>query len=525
MSFFRVYDTSSPSCSASETTGYTFPRKSAEPSRPAATTGTRPVAYRGGVDPPRFLRGRARLNMAVTSTPATAASELVARMRASFESGRTRPAAWRRDQLEQLRKLLIDREAELLDALHEDLGKPPIEGWAADVAFTRAELDFALKHLDGWMKPERIGIPLAQQPGSAHVRREPLGVVLIIGPWNYPVQLILTPLVGAIAAGNCVVLKPSELAPATSTTLARLVPQYLDPECVAVVEGAVPETQALLAERWDHILYTGNGTVGRVVMEAAAKHLTPVTLELGGKSPCIVDKSAKIDVAARRIAWGKFLNAGQTCVAPDYVLVDQSIEHRLVDAIRTALDRFYGEDPQSSTDYARIVNDRHFARLEALLAGGTAAIGGKTDAATRYIAPTVLTDVALDAAVMQEEIFGPILPIIPVADLDAAIDVVNGRDKPLALYVFAEDRAVQDRVVDSTSSGGMCVNGTVLHVGTLGLPFGGVGPSGMGAYHGRASFETFSHAKSILTKSTRVDPSIPYPPYTKNKERIIRRVL
>jgi len=260
-------------------------------------------------------------------------------------------------------------------------------------------------------------------------------------------------------------------------------------------------------------------------MEAAAKHLTPVTLELGGKSPCIVDKSAKIDVAARRIAWGKFINAGQTCVAPDYVLVDQAVEQQLVDAIAKALHDFYGDDPEQSPDYGRIVNERHFARLEALLASGTPAVGGKTDAPQRYIAPTVLCDVALDSPAMSEEIFGPILPIIPVADLGAAIDIVNERDKPLALYVFAEDSSVQERVIASTSSGGMCINGAVMQVSTVTLPFGGVGPSGMGEYHGKASFETFSHRKSILSKSTRLDPSIAYPPYTKNKERIIRRVL
>jgi len=451
--------------------------------------------------------------------------KLVAKLRETFESGRTRPIEWRRAQLRQLKAMLEERETELLDALAADLGKPRLEGWASDIGIVISEIDHALRHLGGWMKPERVWTPLVQRPGRASIHREPFGVVLVIAPWNYPVHLLLLPMVGALAAGNCVVGKPSEVTVNTSAAIARVVPEYLDRDAVAIVEGAVPETQTLLAERFDHVFYTGNGRVGRIVMEAAAKHLTPVTLELGGKSPTIVDGDANLDVAARRIAFGKFLNAGQTCIAPDYVLVTREHEQPLVERIGRAIRDFYGPDPESSPDYARIVNDAHFRRLETLLAGSTPAIGGETRAAERYVAPTILRDVDPDSAVMAEEIFGPILPVLPVADTDEAIRFVNERDRPLALYLFSESGAVQERVLAETSSGGACVNATVLHVALPELPFGGVGPSGMGAYHGKASFDVFSHRKSVLVKSTRVDPKLAYPPYTKGKERLIRRFL
>jgi aldehyde dehydrogenase (NAD+) len=461
-------------------------------------------------------------------TPTTELSEipkLVASLRGTFEGARTRPMEWRREQLHRLKALLEERESDLLEALAADLGKPRLEGWATDVGIVITEIEYALRHLAGWMKPERVWTPLAQRPGRASIHREPMGVVLVIAPWNYPVHLLLLPMVGALAAGNCVVGKPSEVAAHTSATLARLMPEYLDRDSVAIIEGGVPETQALLAERFDHIFYTGNGRVGRVVMEAAAKHLTPVTLELGGKSPAIVDRDANLDVAARRIAFGKFLNAGQTCIAPDYVLVTREQEQPLIERIGHAIRDFYGPDPAASPDYARIVNDAHFQRLEQFLDNGSPAIGGDRRAGERYIAPTVLRDVAPDSQVMRDEIFGPILPILPVADVDDAIRFVNDRDRPLALYVFSESHAVQERVLAETSSGGACVNTTVMHVAVPELPFGGVGASGMGAYHGRAGFDVFSHKKSVLTKPTRLDPKIPYPPYTKLKERLIRRFL
>lgn len=465
---------------------------------------------------------------ATTPAPRTGdldAPALVARLRASFDSGRTRPLEWRRTQLKAMRSLLVEREQELLDALAADLGKPRAEAWATDIGVVIAEIDYTLRRLRRWTKPQRVHAPLVTLPSRARIVREPLGVVLIIAPWNYPVQLLLSPLVGAIAAGNCAVAKPSEVASHTSAVLARIVPEYLDPECIAVVEGAVDETTALLAERFDHILYTGNGRVARIVMEAAAKHLTPVTLELGGKSPAYVDASANLEVAARRIAWGKYLNAGQTCIAPDYVLVASGLEDRFVELVRRSIFDFYGNEPKDSPDYARIVDDRHHGRLVGLLESGTAVVGGEHDASTRYLAPTVLRDVMPESPVMQEEIFGPVLPILSVNDADEAIAFINGREKPLALYVFAQDGDVATRVLDETSSGGASVNATMFHVAVPGLPFGGVGPSGTGAYHGKASFDTFSHAKSVLRKRAKPDPELAYPPYTSRKEKLLRRFL
>jgi aldehyde dehydrogenase (NAD+) len=450
------------------------------------------------------------------------------KLRAAFDSGRSRPIAWRKAQLKRLKSMLRDGEADLLEALQRDLGKPAIEGFLTDIAFVRAEIDETLRHLDDWTRPQKIKVPLKQRPGSAHIYRDPLGVVLIIGPWNYPVQLVLAPLVGAIAAGNCAVIKPSEISEHTAHALADLMPRYLDPECIAVVEGGPAETTALLDERWDHIFYTGNGTVGRIVMAAAAKHLTPLTLELGGKSPTIVDRSANLDVAARRIAWGKYLNAGQTCVAPDYVLVERVVAAPLAARLRDAVTRFYGADPRASTDYARIVNDRHFERLERLLdadGAGDLVFGADRDRSERYLAPTALLGTDPAAPLMQEEIFGPVLPIIPVDDTSEAIAFVNEREKPLALYVFAEDEAVSDNVLGATSSGGACVNATLFQVSIPALPFGGVGGSGMGAYHGRTSFETFSHHKSVLSRPAKPDPDLAYPPYTGIKAKLLKRLL
>lgn len=460
-------------------------------------------------------------SVATSGNPATAVDQL----RAAFDAGRTRPLAWRRDQLRRLKTMLVENEKELLAALAADLGKPRVEAWATDVAMVIGEIEYTLRRMKRWMKPAKARVPLAQRPGRARVHREPLGVVLVIAPWNYPVQLSLLPMVGAIAAGNCVIGKPSEISAHTSATLSRLVPAYLDPSCIAIVEGGASVTQELLAQRFDHVFYTGNGQIGRVVMEAAARHLTPVTLELGGKSPVIVAEDADLDVAARRIAWGKYLNAGQTCVAPDYALVARAVTAPLVERIGRAVTAFYGADPKESPDYSSIVNEAHFRRVEALIRDGTPVVGGDVDAEQRYIAPTVLEDVALDAPVMTDEIFGPVLPIVPVDDIDEAISFVNQRPHPLALYVFTHSDDTQERVLAHTTSGGAAVNATMLHLAVPDLPFGGVGASGMGAYHGRASFETFTHRRAVLTKSTRLDPRIGYPPYTKRKERWLRRFL
>jgi aldehyde dehydrogenase (NAD+) len=453
------------------------------------------------------------------------ASGLVARLRATYRAGVTRPLAWRRGQLEAMRALLTEREEELLTALRADLGKPAIEGWMTELHHVAYEIGAILRHLDAWVRPERVAVRPVLRPARAQIIPEPLGAVLVIAPWNYPVHLLLLPMAYALAAGNTVAGKPSEVSSATSAALARLVPEYLDRDAVAIVEGDAAVVTGLLEQRWDHVFYTGNGTVGRVVMQAAARHLTPVTLELGGKSPAIVDRSANLGVAARRIAWGKFLNAGQTCVAPDYVLVDRAVESPFVDALVDAVRDFYGDNPKRSPDYPRIVNERHWDRLMRLLAESGPArvvIGGEGDRNERYLAPTVLQGVSFGDPVMAEEIFGPILPVLAVEGTSDAIAAINDHDKPLALYVFAEDRTVIDRVTAETSSGGVGANLTLMQLAVPGLPFGGVGESGMGAYHGRAGFDTFSHRKAFFRRPARPDPAIMYPPYTRLKQRLIR---
>ncbi|MFF2094976.1 aldehyde dehydrogenase family protein [Streptomyces sp. NPDC058202] len=437
------------------------------------------------------------MNHSTTEEPAAT----VARLRATFRSGRTQPIAWRTEQLGRLRELLTAHGEELAAALHEDLGKSSAEAFRTEIDFTVREIGHTLEHLDGWLLPEPAPVPAhLGANATAWTRYDPLGVVLVIAPWNYPVQLLLTPVLGALAAGNAVVAKPSELAPATSTALARLLPQYLDTDAVAVVEGGVPETTALLAERFDQIFYTGNGTVGRIVMRAAAEHLTPVALELGGKSPAFVDRDTDLAVVADRLVRGKFLNAGQTCVAPDYVLTDpetaRALEPRLAEAVTT----LFGPEPKESAAFGRIVNERHFDRLTGLLGSGRTVTGGDSDRAAKYIAPTVLADVDPKSPVMGEEIFGPILPVVTVADLDEAIGFINDRDKPLALYVFTESDTTRERIAAETSSGGLGFGLPLAHLTVSDLPFGGVGESGMGSYHGRYSIDTFSHRKAVLEK-------------------------
>jgi len=462
--------------------------------------------------------------MTLTTTPVGSISEVVDGARAAFASGRTRPLAWREDTLRRLRRLLVDRTDELEKAMADDLRRPAFEAWIGDTGFAIVDIDHTLAHLPGWMRPERVATPLSLQPGASRIVPEPLGVVCVIAPWNYPVQLTVLPLVAAIAAGNAVVVKPSELAPASAEALGRLITDLDDP-AIAVVQGGVAETTELLEQRFDHILYTGNGRVARVVMKAAAEHLTPVTLELGGKSPAIVSRNAKIGTAARRIVSGKGLNAGQSCVAPDYVLVDRAVHDELVSEMGDAIREFYGDDPKASADFGRIVNDSHFHRLEKLLHDGTVAVGGESDPDELYIAPTILTGVKPGDPVMDEEIFGPVLPVLAVDSVDEAIEFVNRGDKPLALYVFSEEDDESEAVIGGTSSGGAGVNATMFHVTNPHLPFGGVGPSGTGAYHGKFGFDTFSHHRGVLERSTKVDPALLYPPYTDSKESLVRRVL
>ncbi|MEU7048512.1 aldehyde dehydrogenase family protein [Streptomyces eurythermus] len=428
-------------------------------------------------------------------------ADVVARLRATFATGRTKSVDWRTDQLCRMRALLTERGADLAAALRADLGKSDTEAYRTEIDFTVREIDHTLEHLADWLRPEPAPVPPhLGADATAWTQYDPLGVVLVIAPWNYPAQLLLAPMVGALASGNAVVAKPSELAPATSAALAELIPAYLDPDAVAVVEGGVPETTALLAERFDHIFYTGNGTVGRIVMRAAAEHLTPVTLELGGKSPVFVDRGTDLEVVADRLARGKFLNAGQTCVAPDYVLTDPETAPALEAALVRAVEKLFGTDPARSPEYGRIVNERHFDRLSGLLGSGRVAVGGVGDRATKYLAPTVLADVDPASPVMREEIFGPILPIVTVSGLDEAIGFINDRDKPLALYVFSESDETRARIAAETSSGGLGHGLPVAHLTVSDLPFGGVGESGMGNYHGRYSIETFSHRKAVLVK-------------------------
>jgi aldehyde dehydrogenase (NAD+) len=451
---------------------------------------------------------------------------LAEKLRATFRTGRTQDHTWRREQLTAILRLLQENTARFEEALAADLGKPGTEAFIADIGFPVGEAKLALKNFEKWARPEKVATPTTVGPGKSYLKYDPLGVVLIIAPWNYPVQLCFNPLVAAVAAGNAAVIKPSELNPKTSALIAELVPKYLDKEAIVVVEGAVEETTALLEQRWDHILYTGNGTVGRIVMAAAAKHLTPVTLELGGKSPCIVLPDAEMNQAARRIAFGKWSNAGQTCTAPDYILVHKDAEAPLLENLKAVLKEFYGADPKASKDYARIVAERHVDRLAAMIDDDAeVVVGGDVDRADRYVAPTILRGVSKDSKVMRSEIFGPILPVLTFESEDEAIDLINEGDKPLSLYVFTKTKEISDKILARTSSGGATVNGTLFHVINSNLPFGGVGESGMGSYHGEWGFKCLSHRKAVLEKATFMDPKIAYPPYGGLKEWLIRKFM
>ena len=436
----------------------------------------------------------------------------ILRHRARFETGATRPLDFRRSQLQKFHAALERHEPELLSALQTDLRKSPFQGYATELGLVQAEIRHALKHLHRWAAPQTCKTPWFVTPARGWVQPEPFGVALILGPWNYPAQLLLTPLVSAIAAGNCAVLKPSELAPRTAEVITALVRETFTEDFISVVTGGPDVAEALLAERFDKIFFTGSTRVGRLVMAAAAKHLTPVTLELGGKCPAIVCADANVELAAKRIAWGKFMNAGQTCVAPDFVLVQRSVLERFVAVLKKSLREFYGEDASQSADYGRIVNARHFDRLINYLRDGKVVHGGTHDAKDLFLAPTILEDVSPDASVMLEEIFGPILPVLEFDRLGDALASLRGRPTPLALYVFSNDRATQARVLAETRSGGVCVNDVVSHMIGTGLPFGGLGESGLGAYHGRAGFDTFSHDRAVLRRATWLDTPFRYPP-------------
>ena len=425
--------------------------------------------------------------------------------------------------LKKFRKAIIENDELISAALKADLNKQPFESYMCETGLLLEEINFHIKRLKKWSKTRRVKSGIGQLPGKSYVCPEPYGVVLIMAPWNYPVQLCLMPLVGAISAGNCAVVKPSAYAPATSAAIAKLIRETFDARYIAAVEGGRAENSALLAQRFDTIFFTGSVAVGKVVMEAAAKHLTPVTLELGGKSPVIVDKTADLKLAARRIAFGKVLNAGQTCVEPDYLLIDTSVKDAFVREYRAALQEFFPDGRMDEMPV--IVSEKHFARVTKLLEGQNACIGGTFDEKTRFVAPTLLDGVSPDIPVMQEEIFGPILPMLTFDRLQEAIDFIRGREKPLALYLFTSDRAAERQVLSSCSFGGGCINDTIIHLATTHMPFGGVGHSGMGSYHGKKSFETFTHARSIVKKATWLDLPLRYHPYSEKKLRMVKKFM
>jgi aldehyde dehydrogenase (NAD+) len=449
---------------------------------------------------------------------------IVDSVRRVFATGRTRGVTWRLSQLRGIERLLDDQEPAIVQALADDLGRPAVEAWLGDIASTRAEAAYARKHLKKWTRRRPSALPLSQLPGRAWVQYDPLGVVLIIGPWNYPIYLCLAPLVAAVAAGNCAVVKPSELAPATSALLARLLPRYLDPEAIKVVEGDADTTQDLLAQGFDHAVFTGGTEIGKKIMAAAAPTLTPVTLELGGKSPVIVTADADIDVAARRIAWVKMLNSGQTCIAPDYVLADYRVVDALVGKIVANLRECRSGEQDPSL---RIVNRRQFDRLVALLEAteGTVVAGGRWHDDSLRIEPTVIVNPRPDDAVMTDEIFGPILPVLSVESVDEAVEFVNAGPKPLALYVFTSSPPQGRDLVDRIPSGGAVINHIAMHCMVPQLPFGGVGASGIGAYHGRWGFEALSHRRAVLSKPAKPDPRLVYPPYSAAAVKIMRRLF
>ena len=449
---------------------------------------------------------------------------LVNAQRAHFQTGATLPLSARRAALKRLREAIKTREEDICAALRADLNKSPTESWMCEVGLTLSELSFVEKHLPGWMADRDHLTPLAQFPARSFTVREPYGVVLVMSPWNYPFLLTMEPLIGAIAAGNCAVVKPSAYSPAASAVIRDILADCFPAEFVSVVEGGRAENQALLDQKFDYIFFTGGVEVGREVMSKAARHLTPVTLELGGKSPCIVDQTAKLDLAARRIVFGKLLNCGQTCVAPDYLLIDRRVKDRFLAHLRKETALQYG-NALDNQGYVRMVNRKHFDRVMGLIDPAKVVFGGKGDPETLKIQPTVLDNVSPEDPVMGEEIFGPVLPVLTFDQVEEALDFVNARPRPLALYLFSREKRTRELFLRKASFGGGCINDTVIHLATSRLPFGGVGNSGMGSYHGKDSFDTFSHRKSIVQKSSLIDLPVRYAPYSPVKDRLLRLFL
>ena len=451
--------------------------------------------------------------------------KLVEKQRTYFAEGKTLPVQERIRALERLGQALKSSEAELCRALRADLGKSRTESYMCEIGLTLSELGYVKKHLRSWSKDRRVRTPLSQFHARSFTVQEPYGVVLVMSPWNYPVLLTLEPLIGALAAGNCCVVKPSAYSPETSSVMAKILRSVFPEEYVAVVEGGRQENQGLLAQKFDYIFFTGGVNVGKLVMEKASAHLTPVTLELGGKSPCIIDETANLKLAARRLAFGKYLNCGQTCVAPDYVLVHEKVKERFLGYVKEEIVRMYGERPLENPDYGKIVNRKHFDRLLGLMNPEKLVFGGESREESLQIAPAVLDGVTPEDAVMQEEIFGPLLPVLTVRSMEEALSFVNDRPKPLAFYIFTQDKKVEQMFLRRASFGGGCVNDTIIHLATSAMGFGGVGNSGMGSYHGKKSFDTFSHEKSIVKKYNWIDLPMRYQPYTEQKEKMIRTFL
>lgn len=440
-------------------------------------------------------------------------TQILQKQKQFFESGRTKSAEFRMEMLRKLYSAVKDNEQQILEAVKLDLNKSQVEAFTIEVGSVLSEISFAMKNLRRWMKDRKVTTPVTHFGASSRIIAEPFGVALIIAPWNYPFNLALSPLIGAIAAGNCAVVKPSELTPNSSALMVKMFENVFPAEYISIVEGGPETSQELLAEPFDYIFFTGGTAIGKIVMEAAAKHLTPVTLELGGKSPCIVNEDADIKLTAKRIVYGKFLNAGQTCIAPDYLLVHASVKSKLIEAMKEAIAQIYGSPYDRNDNYSRIVNRRHFERLKSYLEAGKIVHGGRSIEEQLMIEPTFVEGVTWEDPIMQNEIFGPLLPILEYTDLNDAIQIINSQPKPLALYVFTESKDVEREVMARTSSGGVCINDTLMHVGTPYLPFGGVGPSGTGSYHGKGSFDTFTHYKSVLKQTTKFDLPIRYPNY------------
>ncbi len=441
-----------------------------------------------------------------------------------FYTGKTRDISFRINTLKKMYGMIEKHESEIMNALYKDLHKSNTESFTSEIAYVQKEIKHIVKHLKKWNKPEKIGVPLINKPGKGYIQYEPYGISLVISPWNYPFGLLFTPLVGAVAAGNCVIAKPSELCEHTSRLINSIFKANFSENYIAVVEGDAEVTQNLIQKDVDYIFFTGSTSVGKIIMKSATEYLIPVTLELGGKNPCIVDHEIDMNVTVRRIVWGKFFNAGQTCIAPDYLLVHERIKDIFLDTLGAVIHEFYGENVRESNDYSRIINEKHFKRLTSLMKEGNIVAGGKKDIDSLFIAPTVITDIGDKSALMQEEIFGPILPVLFYRDLDTEITKLRNKPKPLALYFFSRNQQKQQRVLTHTSSGSVCINGTIHIIMSPKLPFGGVGQSGMGQYHGKASFITFSHKKSVLKKSFFGDIKALYPPY-KTPIKFLKKVI